>query len=185
MDGPALLATKESDKDQAEGEDAPAWMDSDDERITVSLASNVRLRKLRIAESEDLINGKEYAKRLQRQYQMLYPVPDWASPAATSKSLSRKRRRTSNSSGSQDASGSGDDMSLESEDLSVQPLAKLLNSAESLTISASTGLGQRKKLRPELIDVHRTKDVDNAQPVSFVVFGSEFLADCNSYLSLL
>jgi U3 small nucleolar RNA-associated protein 18 len=46
---------------------ASVWEDSDDERITVSLASNNRLRKLRITESEDLVNGKEYVERLRRQ----------------------------------------------------------------------------------------------------------------------
>jgi len=46
---------------------APVWEDSDDERMMVSLASNPRLRKLRITESEDLVNGKEYMERLRRQ----------------------------------------------------------------------------------------------------------------------
>jgi U3 small nucleolar RNA-associated protein 18 len=46
---------------------APVWEDSDDERILVSLASNPRLRKLRLMESEDLVNGKEYTERLRRQ----------------------------------------------------------------------------------------------------------------------
>lgn len=44
-----------------------AWEDSDDERIMVSLANNARLRKLRTYEGEDVVNGKEYTKRLRRQ----------------------------------------------------------------------------------------------------------------------
>ena len=48
--------------------DAPAWEDSDDERIMVSLASVPRLRKLRKFEGEDMVNGKEYIRRLRRQY---------------------------------------------------------------------------------------------------------------------
>lgn len=44
-----------------------AWIDSDDERITISLATNTRLRKLRNYEGEDIVNGKEYTKRLRRQ----------------------------------------------------------------------------------------------------------------------
>jgi U3 small nucleolar RNA-associated protein 18 len=44
-----------------------AWVDSDDERIFVSLASSNRLRKLRRAEDEDVISGKEYARRLRAQ----------------------------------------------------------------------------------------------------------------------
>ena len=45
----------------------PAWEDSDDERLTVSLRDNARLRKLRNTEMEDVITGTEYAKRLRRQ----------------------------------------------------------------------------------------------------------------------
>jgi U3 small nucleolar RNA-associated protein 18 len=46
---------------------APVWEDSDDERMMVCLASNPRLRKLRLTESEDMVNGKEYTERLRRQ----------------------------------------------------------------------------------------------------------------------
>ena len=48
--------------------DPPAWEDSDDERITVSLATTPRLRKLRKHEGEDLVSGTEYTRRLRRQY---------------------------------------------------------------------------------------------------------------------
>ncbi len=48
--------------------DRPAWEDSDDERIMVSLATNTRLRKLRNYEGEDMVNGREYIKRLRRQF---------------------------------------------------------------------------------------------------------------------
>lgn len=61
-----LPADGVSDETFREG-DAPAWEDSDDERIMVSLASVPRLRKLRNFEAEDMVNGKEYIKRLRRQ----------------------------------------------------------------------------------------------------------------------
>lgn len=44
-----------------------AWVDPDDERLRVSIASDKRLRKLRLAESEDVITGNEYENRLRRQ----------------------------------------------------------------------------------------------------------------------
>ena len=47
---------------------APVWEDSDEERMMVSLASNPRLRKLRLTESENLVNGKVYTERLRKQY---------------------------------------------------------------------------------------------------------------------
>jgi U3 small nucleolar RNA-associated protein 18 len=57
-----------SDEEDSHGvSNMPAWHDSDDERIQVSLASNNRLRKLRRTEDEDVINGKEYSRRLRQQ----------------------------------------------------------------------------------------------------------------------
>jgi U3 small nucleolar RNA-associated protein 18 len=148
---------------QTDEEEKAVWVDSDDERLVVSLASNPRLRKLRVAESEDVINGKEYTKRLRRQFERLYPVPDWANPSAAAGSTSKKRRRPSNGkSSSEDASA--DDMSIDSDDLSVQPLAKLLQSSTEF-LRASSSSSTRRKLRPEVIDIQRTKDVDLAQPV--------------------
>lgn len=149
--------------DQAGGKDGPAWVDSDDERITISLASQSRLRKLRITESEDLINGREYTKRLRRQFERLYPVPDWANPSTPVKP---KKRRKSNEGDVSSGDASADDMSIDSDDLSVQPLAKLLQNATDIVKTTSASSSGRKKLRPEVIDVQRTKDVGLAQPVS-------------------
>ena len=159
--------------DQADGKDGPAWADSDDERIVVSLASHSRLRKLRITESEDLINGREYTKRLRRQFERLYPVPEWANPSTIVKP--KKRRRSSDSSS---GDTSADSMSIDSVDLSVQPHAKLLQHATALVKTSSTSPSGRRRLRPEVIDIQRTKDVGLAQPVS------AHLPDYASYIQL-
>ncbi|PWW79946.1 WD40 repeat-like protein [Tuber magnatum] len=63
---------------EGEEQDPPAWQDSDDEMLTVSLANRGLLRKLRDTETEDLISGKEYSARLRRQFERIYPVPEWA-----------------------------------------------------------------------------------------------------------
>lgn len=47
---------------------APAWEDSDDERLTISLASYSQRRKLRDTETDDVVSGTEYSRRLRRQY---------------------------------------------------------------------------------------------------------------------
>lgn len=152
----------EGENAQTDEENQAAWVDSDDERIVVSLASNPRLRKLRIAELEDLISGKEYTKRLRRQFERLYPVPDWAS-SAVAKQASKKRRRNSNQDDRSDDT-SADDMSVDSDDLSVQPLATLLQTTTGfLKLSPSR---TRRKLRPEAVEIQRTKDVGLPQPVS-------------------
>lgn len=58
------------DGDSSDQEEGPvaAWEDSDDERLTVSLASVAMLRKLRKTEAEDVVSGREYIKRLRRRY---------------------------------------------------------------------------------------------------------------------
>lgn len=45
----------------------PVWVDSDDERMAISLASQGRTRKLRDNEEDDVVSGREYAMRLRRQ----------------------------------------------------------------------------------------------------------------------
>lgn len=173
--GKALVpapGAEDSDEDFADaGRDAPAWEDSDDERMVVSLTSVPRLRKLRKTENEDLINGKEYARRLRRQFERLYPTPEWATPAT--RRPSKKRRKISENEGSsadEDAS-SDEDMDIDGEDnLSAQPLAKLLKDADSLTRRTEKGLGKKRKLKPEVLDIQRTKDISGMQPVCLPSF---------------
>jgi U3 small nucleolar RNA-associated protein 18 len=161
--------TPESDEDQNE----PAvWADSDDERMAISLAGHQRLRKLRDTEAEDVVSGKEYIKRLRRQYLRLHPTPGWANPAVNSK----RRKHTANSSdddSEENASSEGEDgMDTDDEaDLSVQPLARLLQGAGDL-IRGSEEIkgGGRRNLRQEVIDIQRLKDVGGVQPVSFQSF---------------
>ncbi|KAG6334326.1 hypothetical protein ID866_4761 [Astraeus odoratus] len=73
---------------------APAWTDPDDADLQVSLTAHNRLRKLRDAPSEDTVSGKEYERRLRRQFQRINPTPDWATNARK-KLHSSKRRRSS------------------------------------------------------------------------------------------
>lgn len=135
------------------------WHDSDDERLTVSLASHQRLRKLRIAEGEDLVNGKEYVRRLRKQFLQLNPVPDWANP----------EMNKSDKKDDSDASAEDMDTDDEEEHTSTQPLAKLLQSATDLTRTEDmTGPGGKRKLRQEVLDIQRLKDVGKTQPVCSV-----------------
>ena len=41
-------------------EEAPAWEDSDDENMMISLATHARMRKLRDTAADDYVTGKEY-----------------------------------------------------------------------------------------------------------------------------
>lgn len=142
------------------------WNDSDDERVSISLAGHSRLRKLRVAESEDVVNGTEYIRRLRTQYLRLHPTPDWANMELRKK---RKTRKTNHgSSGSEVSSSEGEmDTDDDDEDISVKPLAKLLQGAGDLIKgSEESASGKRVKLRQEVIDIRRLKDVGGVQPVS-------------------
>lgn len=145
------------------------WNDSDDERMAISLAGHSRLRKLRVAESEDVVNGTEYIKRLRTQYLRLHPTPDWANAELRKK---RKSRRTSHGSSDSEISSSEGEMDTDDdEDVSVKPLAKLLQGAGDLIKGSEEGTtGKRIKLRQEVIDIHRLKDVGGVQPVSATVY---------------
>lgn len=161
-----------SDDEDSESDGPPAvWHDSDDERLTISLTSQQRLRKLRLTESEDVITGKEYVRRLRRQFQRLHPVPEWADP--------NKQRKAGK--GDSDLSDADDmDTDDENEQMSTQPLAKLLQGATDLTrIEDNTQAGGKKKLRQEVLDIHRLKDVGGDQPV-----GSSSALDSESHANL-
>lgn len=160
----------DGDKEQDEDDVIPAvWHDSDDERLTVSLANQPRLRKLRVTESEDLISGKEYIRRLRRQFQRLHPLPDWANPE-----VAAKRRRRALSAGSDGSTNGADAMDTDADDdsddddLSAQPLAKLLQNVGDLTKLVPTVQADgKRKLRQEVLDIQRLKDIGGSQPVSF------------------
>jgi len=155
------VATVPISEDQQE---TPAWVDSDDERLTISLASHTRLRKLRHHEGEDMIDGKEYSRRLRQQYERLHPVPDWAQPMQHR----RKRRRLSRSSdmSGSDADADMSDASYSSDvenSISAQPLASLLQSTALLSQPQSASERAHRSLRPGTIDIQRLRDIGTTQ----------------------
>lgn len=127
----------------------------------VSLASVPRLRKLRRTEAEDVVNGKEYSRRLRKQFELLNPVPQWARQAM--QQPARKKRRLSQDAAS-DSNASDEDMEIDDDLPSAAPLSKLLRNAESLVRQTGPGVGKKRKLRPEVIDIQRTKDIALTQP---------------------
>ncbi|KAL4927408.1 WD40 repeat domain-containing protein [Aspergillus undulatus] len=153
LQSPATPAEPENEDEDLD-ELPPLWHDSDDERITISLASNSRLRKLRVAESEDVISGKEYIRRLRRQYLQLHPTPDWANP--------KLNKQTEED---EDDSDRVDDMDTDDEETtSTQPLAKLLQGIDFTKMETQSTTGGRPKLRKEVIGIQRLKDIGKDQP---------------------
>ncbi|KAL2271226.1 hypothetical protein VTJ83DRAFT_597 [Remersonia thermophila] len=158
-----LDAGESTDEDEAElpkqalqeaEEEAPAWQDSDDERLAVSLAGATRLRKLRQTEAEDVVTGTEYVRRLRQQYLRLYPQPEWAKGTGT-----KRRRRSSAAS---DGSSADSDVEVDSDAESIDgpsPLDAFLRDASSFAAAGSDSSRKRRKLRPETIDIQRTRDI--------------------------
>lgn len=158
---PAGTVAPEAADETDDEDDKPAWEDSDDERLVVSLAAVPQLRKLRETADDDVVNGKEYARRLRKQYERLYPTPDWAAYATGKANKKRRRTMDDDESGEESAS----DMDVDDEDLSTQPLAKLLKDADILSRTSRSSV-KRRKLQAGTIDIQRLKDVAKAGPVS-------------------
>ena len=135
---PASLAPPASRPPNHKSRKAPAWTDPDDASLEVSLASSTRLRKLRDAPEEDAINGREYERRLRRQFVKMNPTPEWATSAAR-----RKRRRT-------DSGAGGDDV----EGLDMDTL-----------VTSSGGIldhRRRTRLDPGVLSIERLRDANQA-----------------------
>ena len=116
----------------------PAWVDPDDLDVQVSLASDKRLRKLRDTAAEDEIGGRDYERRLRRQFEKLNPIPQWASNARKKRSTVKRTRSASRS-------------SSVSEDLDL------------LTSTGGILEGKRRKsktLSPKTINIERLRDAN-------------------------
>ncbi|KAL1916838.1 uncharacterized protein VTP21DRAFT_5542 [Calcarisporiella thermophila] len=110
----------------------PAWHDSDDENLRISIASDKKLRKLRENEEEDVISGLEYEQRLRHQFSKIYPVPNWAV-------LSRKKQQNDENSdySDEEREHSGDEETAEDEDVRLfQQSHGLLSKRKPKTLPA-------------------------------------------------
>ncbi|KAF9410139.1 U3 snoRNP protein [Podila epigama] len=137
----------------------PAWVDEDDETLVISLKSANRLKKLRKVEEEDTINGVDYEQRLRRQFEKIYPVPNWAQPDD-----SRKRRR-GNALGGIDSDSDYSDEEEQQED-----------NTPSIVMS-SKGMIERSRLRmlsSESISMTRVKNANQQGYSKAVVQAVEF-----------
>jgi U3 small nucleolar RNA-associated protein 18 len=172
-DAPIVPITATTDDESTDGREIAAWTDSDDERITVSLTSRTQLRKLRRTEVDDFVSGKEYSRRLRKQFELLNPVPEWVLMANATTGRPRKKRRTSSGSAVTDTSEDEDEIDVDGDDedsLSAQPLARLLQDVDGLSrTTRENGASKKRKLRPEVIDIQRMKDIVPSGPVSRVL----------------
>ncbi|KDQ51306.1 hypothetical protein JAAARDRAFT_199145 [Jaapia argillacea MUCL 33604] len=122
----------------------PAWQDPDDTALQVSLFSS-RLRKLRDAPDEDSVGGREYERRLRRQYEKINPTPEWALNARR-KDKGKRRRE----------SGSGREDGDEDEERDV--MDDLMNSTGGIL---SDGVKRKAKVIAQgALDIERLRDAN-------------------------
>lgn len=140
----------------SKGRKASAWEDPDDANLKVSLAKNTRLRKLRDAPSDDVVEGREYERRLRRQFERINPTPDWATKARDKLHPSKSKRRRPSVS-SEDGEAEKD------EDLS------------ELLADAGGVLGKKpKRLAPGTLSIERLRDANLAAPSEGAVKALQF-----------
>lgn len=129
----------------------PAWYDSDDEKLAVSLASRPILRKLRYTETEDVITGPDYIRRLRTQFERTYPRPEWAQLGEQSR---KRRRRNSDSSAESDTDEQDREIAL-----SADPLKSLFRSSQRYTKAQGSQIR-----KPGKLSVRRLRDANHQSP---------------------
>lgn len=154
------IVTEEQDQttsagDAQPGRKAPAWVDPDDANLQVSLTAHSRLRKLRDAPSEDTVNGREYERKLRRQFERINPTPEWATKARKKLHPSKRRR----------SSGSDSDVDNTIEDILPDLLA------------STGGISAGKKprvLTQGVISVDCLRDANQAAPAEGEIKSVQF-----------
>jgi len=71
-------AAEEKERERRAEAGEPAWIDEDDEQIIVDISGKDIRRKLRVAEEEKKVSGKEYSERLRKQMGRLTKEVSWA-----------------------------------------------------------------------------------------------------------
>ncbi|BFZ58309.1 U3 snoRNP protein [Savitreella phatthalungensis] len=127
-----------------------AWHDSDDESLSISLATTPKLRKLRAHDDEDIVDGLDYCRRLRHHFERVHPVPDWALPSQVRGS----RRRASDSDMSDTVEG--------------DPLEMLLRTAQPYTVPTAA------IRRPGKIDIKRLRDANDKAPSAAAIQALQF-----------
>ncbi|RDA88153.1 hypothetical protein CP532_6769 [Ophiocordyceps camponoti-leonardi (nom. inval.)] len=152
-----------------------AWEDSDDDRLTVSLASIKQNRQLRVSETDDIVSGIEYCQRLRQQYLRFHPAPEWAKRKLGGK---RRKRRSSDSSSSSDdgvESNDNDSHDDDDDDASARPLESFLRDINRLA-GRGEDASKRRTLRPETIGIERLREIPDrhSRPVQSLCFHPEY-----------
>ncbi|KAH3681503.1 hypothetical protein WICPIJ_007526 [Wickerhamomyces pijperi] len=149
-EGEDKMDVDEDSEEESESEDedtSDAWSDSEDENINVSLLDSNRTKKLRHAETDSVIGGKQYISRLRSQFEKIYPRPEWAD--------SYEEDDVDEEGSDREAGVLTDDEDSQFESGDVRALANLLRQT-----SKYTNTKQSKLLPPIKLDILKLKDAN-------------------------
>ncbi|PHU05819.1 U3 small nucleolar RNA-associated protein 18 -like protein [Capsicum chinense] len=132
----------------------PVWVDEEEEKTSINIASVNRLRKLRKEEGEDVISGSTYVERLRAQYAKLNPGTEWAKIDFQVRSYS---------SDDEDSDEEGKDGSKD-----VKLVDDILQSNEDLVVKSRT------KLLPGLLEYSRLVDANAVDPSNAPINSVQF-----------
>ncbi|OIT04654.1 PREDICTED: U3 small nucleolar RNA-associated protein 18 homolog [Nicotiana attenuata] len=136
----------------------PVWVDDEEEKTSIKIASVNRLRKLRKEEGEDVISGSTYVARLRAQHAKLNPGTEWAQIDSQGRSYS---------SDDEDS----DEESKHTEGYcskNIKLVGDILQSNEDLVVKSRT------KLLPGLLEYSRLVDANAPDPSNAPINSVQF-----------
>lgn len=137
-------SSENSDDSSSDSDAENAWDDSEDERMQMSLTSSSRLKKLRHHDTDDLINGKTYIRRLRSQYRKIYPHPQWAEDLEVSGS-------------GDDVDGANDTSDGEDSPRGSQHILDVLNTTDKFTMTKTKLIPVNKLSISRLADANQNR----------------------------
>ncbi|KAI7881234.1 WD40-repeat-containing domain protein [Mucor mucedo] len=151
-------ANSESDDDDESDSESKldgkaAWEDEDDKRIQISLSASNITKKLRNDVDEDIVDGVEYSRRLRRQFNKIYPKPEWATLPSEIKADRKRKAMESDDEDNKD----NDD---EEEQLDEETRLDLLKSTMGILARRT----RKTALPSNRLDILRIKNANRAAP---------------------
>ncbi|KAL3327150.1 hypothetical protein AABB24_037715 [Solanum stoloniferum] len=143
---------------EVEKERKPVWVDDEEEKASIKIASVNRLRKLRKEEGEDVVSGSTYVERLRAQHAKLNPGTEWAQIDYQSRNYSSDDEDSDEEGKHIDDYGSKD----------VKLVDDILQSNEDLVVKSRT------KLLPGLLEYSRLVDANAVDPSNAPINSVQF-----------
>ncbi|KAK6778929.1 hypothetical protein RDI58_025647 [Solanum bulbocastanum] len=143
---------------EVEKERKPVWVDDEEEKASINIASVNRLRKLRKEEGEDVVSGSMYVERLRAQHAKLNPGTEWAQ-------IDYQSRNYSSDDEDSDEEGKHID-DYDSKD--VKLVDDILQSNQDLVVKSRT------KLLPGLLEYSRLVDANAVDPSNAPINSVQF-----------